>query len=194
MNNDGCECVICLDNIINNNNNCDTCNNCVCNNCYFKMIDRTYEQLGDISYICPFCKTENFKTWKAINYEVIVDYFTANEYKQKKELKKFRDIIFNKDEEITILKAIIKNNDEEIKKSKELIETQANIINNIKLNLPKSLITAKKLIYQEFYKITNRNLKNSETTITPQERMKRISVLWHEYKKSFEVKGELEVN
>ena len=65
--------------------------------------------------------------------------------------------------------------------------TITNFINNIILNLPKPPEAVKKLKYQEFYKITYRNLRKSETTISPQEAMKRVSVLWQEYKKSFEV-------
>jgi hypothetical protein len=44
----------------------------------------------------------------------------------------------------------------------------------------------KKLKYQEFYKITYKSLKETETSLLPQDAMKRISILWKEYKKSFE--------
>jgi hypothetical protein len=185
--NEGCECAICLNDIINNNNNCDTCKNGICNICYVKMIERTYEYTNDISYMCPFCKTENFKKWRSVDNEIIVDYFTEIEYKQKDEIRKIRDVIYNKDNEINRLKLIIKNKKNEIIENKELIETQSNIINNILMNLPKPPEAIKKLKYQEFYKITYRNLKTSEIKLSPQEAMKRVSVLWHEYKKSFEI-------
>lgn len=187
MNNDGCECVICLDDIVNIKNNCEMCNNSVCNNCYFKMIDRTYDINNDIIYTCPFCKNDNYKKWKDVDVNVIVDYFSANEYEHKKEIIKFRSIIYDRDNELIRLRNIIKNKKKEITEHKELIDSQSNIINNIILNLPKPPEAVKKLKYQEFYKITYRNLRNSETTISPQEAMKRVSVLWHEYKKSFEV-------
>jgi hypothetical protein len=188
MNNDGCECAICLNDIINNNNNCDTCKNGICNTCYIKMIERTYEPFNnDISYICPFCKTENFKKWRSVDNDIIVDYFTVIEYKQKDEMWKLRDIIYHRDNEINRLKTIIKNKKQEIIENKELIETQSNIINNILMNLPKPPEAIKKLKYQEFYKITYRNLKTSEIKLSPQEAMKRVSVLWREYKKSFEI-------
>ena len=189
MNNEGCECAICLDDIINKNNSCNICNNGVCDNCYVKMIERNYNEFfeSDIIYACPFCKKENFKKWKVIDQDIIVSYFTINEYKQNREIWKNKDIIYDNDIEINRLKNIIINKNKEIKKHKDLIDSQANIINNITLNLPKSLETVKKLRYQEFYKITYRNLKNSEVEMSPQERMKRVRTLWHEYKKSFEV-------
>jgi hypothetical protein len=187
MNNEGCECVICLDDIINKNNNCNICNNGVCDNCYIKMIQRSYNELSDIIYVCPFCKKENLKKWRTVDQDVIVSYFSKNEYEQTREIWKFRDIIDNKDDEIYRLKNIIIAKNKEIKKHKDLIDSQANIINNITLNLPKPPETVKKLRYQEFYKITYRNLKDSEIEMSPQERMKRISVLWREYKQSFEV-------
>ena len=187
MNNDGCECAICLNDIINNNNNCSVCNNGICNTCYIQMIDRTFEPINDISYICPFCKSENLKKWLTVDIDIIVDYFTMNEYKQKIEIRKIKDIIYDKDSEIIRLKNIIKIKKKELIEQQELIESQSNIINNILINLPKPPEAVKKLKYQEFYKITYRNLRNSETTISPQEAMKRVSVLWQEYKKSFEV-------
>jgi hypothetical protein len=187
MNNEGCECVICLDNIINKNNNCNICNNGVCNHCYVNLINRNYDDTSDIIYKCPFCKKENLKTWTSLDNNVIVSYFTKHEYEQRKEIWKFRDIIYDKDDEINRLKNIIINKNKEIKKHKDLIESQSNIINNLTLNLPTPPLTVKKLRYQEFYKITYRNLKNSDIEMSAQERMKRVSVLWHEYKKSFEV-------
>ena len=189
MNNDGCECAICLNDIINKNTNCDTCKNGICNLCYIKMFDRTYVAANyDISYMFPFCKTENLKKWSSIDNEVIVDYFTGIEYKQKEEIWKLRDSIYQRDNEITRLKVLIKNKNQEIIEHKELIETQSNIINNILMNLPKPPEAIKKLKYQEFYKITYRNLRDSESELklSPQEAMKRVGVLWKEYKKSFE--------
>ena len=108
MNNDGCECAVCLNDIINNNNNCSVCNNGICNTCYIQMIDRTFEPINDISYICPFCKYENLKKWLTVDIDIIVDYFTMNEYKQKIEIRKIKDIIYDKDSEIIRLKNIIK--------------------------------------------------------------------------------------
>ena len=186
MNNDGCECAICLNDIINNNNNCSVCNNGICNTCYIQMIDRTFEPINDISYICPFCKSENLKKWLTFDIDIIVDYFTMNEYKQKIEIRKIKDIIYDKDSEIIRLKNIIKIMKKELIEQQELIESQSNIINNILINLPKPPEAVKKLKYQEFYKITYRNLRNSEISISPQEAMKRVSILWKEYKKSFE--------
>jgi hypothetical protein len=188
MNNEGCECAICLNNIININNNCDICKNGICNDCYIKLIDRTYEDTNDISYICPFCKTENFKKWRNVDNDVIVEYFNMNEINHKKEVWRLRDIIYNKDSEIIKLRNIIQIKKKEINENKALIESQSNIINNILLNLPKPPEAIKKLKYQEFYKITYRNLKNSDIKISPQDAMKRVSILWHEYKKSFEEK------
>lgn len=187
MNNDGCECAICLNDIINNNNNCSVCNNGICNTCYIQMIDRTFEPINDISYICPFCKSENLKKWLTVDIDIIVDYFTMNEYKQKIEIRKIKDIIYDKDSEIIRLKNIIKIKKKELIEQQELIESQSNIINNILINLPKPPEAVKKLKYQEFYKITYRNLRNSEISISPQEAMKRVSILWKEYKKSFEL-------
>ena len=39
----------------------------------------------------------------------------------------------------------------------------------------------------QVYKITYKSLKESETSLLPQDAMKRISILWKEYKKSFEI-------
>ena len=39
--------------------------------------------------------------------------------------------------------------------------------------------------YQKFYKITYWNLRESNDDMTPQEAMKRVSVLWKQYKLSF---------
>lgn len=141
-----------------------------------------------ILVICVhFAKLKILKKWRSVDNEIIVDYFTEIEYKQKDEIRKIRDVIYNKDNEINRLKLIIKNKKNEIIENKELIETQSNIINNILMNLPKPPEAIKKLKYQEFYKITYRNLKTSEIKLSPQEAMKRVSVLWHEYKKSFEI-------
>ena len=118
MTNESCECSICLDNIINKNNNCSVCNNGVCNNCYSKIIDRTYQPEIDISYNCPFCKTENFKKWKAVDNEIVVNYFTEKEYQQNEQIWQFRDIIYDKDADINRLKNIIINKNKEIKKNK----------------------------------------------------------------------------
>jgi hypothetical protein len=84
------------------------------------------------------------------------------------------------------LKKTIKNKTIVIEEQKEFIFNQNNIINNILLNLPKPDEPIKKLKYQEFYKITYKSLKDTETSLLPQDAMKRISILWKEYKKSFE--------
>ena len=149
-------------------------------------MNRTYENINDISYICPFCKTENLKNWDAVDNDIIVDYFTANEYAQNREIRKYKEIIYNRNSEIIRLRNIIQNKKKELNEKKELIERQKNIINNILLNMPTPPETIKKLKYQEFYKITYRNFKTQQLQISPQEAMKRISVLWHEYKKTFE--------
>ena len=187
MNNEGCECVICLDNIVNKNNNCNVCNNGICNNCYVKMIERTFDITNDISYNCPFCKEENFKKWDNIDNNIIVEYFSENEYKYQIQIRKLNELLYDKEHQMAKLKKTIKNKTIVIEEQKVLIFNQNNIINNILLNLPKPDEPIKKLRYQEFYKITYKSLKESETSLLPQDAMKRISILWKEYKKSFEI-------
>jgi predicted NAD-dependent protein-ADP-ribosyltransferase YbiA (DUF1768 family) len=50
----------------------------------------------------------------------------------------------------------------------------------------KKLDIKQKMKYQHFYKITYWGLRESEKDITPQEAMKQVSILWKEYKQSFQ--------
>ena len=58
-------CIICYDNDINNNINCRTCNNSVCNSCFSNILshDDNFRICIiyniPIIYRCSFCKTEN---------------------------------------------------------------------------------------------------------------------------------------
>jgi hypothetical protein len=104
MNNDGCECVICLDNTVNKNNNCNVCNNGICNNCYVKMIERTFDITNDISYNCPFCKKENLKKWDTIDNNIIVEYFSINEYKYQIQIRKLKELLYDKEHQMAKLK------------------------------------------------------------------------------------------
>ena len=68
----------------------------------------------------------------------------------------------------------------------KLGEEQTNIINSMLLSFPKPIDIQKKMKYKKSYKITYWGLRETEPDITPQEAMKRVSILWKEYKKSFE--------
>jgi hypothetical protein len=106
---DNIECVICLDVQLDKTVNCDICKNGICNSCCNKLIDRTFANLNDVSYTCPFCKTRNFRKWDKIDNSIIVNYFNDNEYKLKKQIWNYKDIIFEKDIEIYKLKKIIED-------------------------------------------------------------------------------------
>ncbi len=168
------ECVICFNDVININNNCNICNNGICNSCYIHMVHRKKQTL---SHKCPFCKNENFKEWIDIDKKVIVDFFIRNEKIMIKEILKLQDIIDSKDIEI-------RKKDKELELNKELSGEQQNIINSLLLSLPKPNDVKKKMKYQQFYKITYWGLRDID--ISPQEAIKRVSILWKEYKQSFE--------
>ena len=168
------ECVICFNDVININNNCNICNNGICNSCYIHMVHRKKQTL---SHKCPFCKNENFKEWIDIDKKVIVDFFIRNENLMIKEILKLQDIIDSKDIEI-------RRKDKELELNKELSGEQQNIINSLLLSLPKPNDVKKKMKYQQFYKITYWGLRDID--ISPQEAIKRVSILWKEYKQSFE--------
>jgi hypothetical protein len=94
-----------------------------------------------------------------------------------KEILKLQDIIDSKDIEI-------RKKDKELELNKELSGEQQNIINSLLLSLPKPNDVKKKMKYQQFYKITYWGLRDID--ISPQEAIKRVSILWKEYKLSFE--------
>jgi len=177
------ECVICFNDMINKNNNCNICNNGICNICYIQIIQRQKQKL---SHKCPFCKNENFKEWIDIDKSIIIDYFLKNEDFMIKEIKKLQDSIRSNDTYIRSLKKIIKSKNDELEINKEFSEEQTNIINSMMLSFPKPIDIKKKMKYQKFYKITYWGLRDTDIDITPQEAMKRVSILWKEYKKSFE--------
>jgi hypothetical protein len=177
------DCVICFNDMINKNNNCNICKNGVCNTCYMQIIQR---QKKTVSHKCPFCNNENFKEWIDIDKQVIIDYFLKNEDFMIKEISKLQDIIKSNDIYINSLKKIIKSKDDELVINKEFSQEQTNIINSMLLSFPKPIDIQKKMKYKKFYKITYWGLRETEPDITPQEAMKRVSILWKEYKKSFE--------
>jgi hypothetical protein len=179
------ECVICFNDIINYNYNCNICKNGVCNTCYIQIIQRQ-KQKQTLSHKCPFCKNENFKELIDIDKKIIIDYFLKNEDFMIKEISKLQDIIKSNDTYITSLKKIIKSKNDELEINKEFSQEQTNIINSMLLSFPKPIDIKKKMKYQKFYKITYWGLRDSNIDITPQEAMKRVSILWKEYKKSFE--------
>jgi hypothetical protein len=177
------DCVICCESFINTNYNCSTCNNGICNNCYIQLVHRK-----EYSFIhnCPFCKTTNFKLCVDIDIPVIINFFEKNEDKFIKDITKLTLKINQKNDEIYRLKTIIENQKLEIKTNNELIDDQTNIINNTLLSYDIKLTSiVKKMSYQKFYKITYWNLRESNDDMTPQEAMKRVSVLWKQYKLSF---------
>jgi hypothetical protein len=178
------ECVICYNDIVNEHNNCNICNNCICNTCYIKLVQRKKRQT--LSHKCPFCKNENFKEWIDIDKPVIIDYFIKYEDLMVKKILKLEEIIKSNDKYIKDLKTHIKSKNKELEINKELLEEQTNIINSMLLSFPKPIEIKKKMKYKRFYKITYWGLRESEIDITPQEAMKRVSILWKEYKKSFE--------
>jgi len=155
--------------MINKNNNCNICKNGVCNTCYMQIIQR---QKKTVSHKCPFCNNENFKEWIDIDKQVIIYYFLKNEDFMIKEISKLQDIIKSKNDELVI--------------NKEFSQEQTNIINSMLLSFPKPIDIQKKMKYKKSYKITYWGLRETEPDITPQEAMKRVSILWKEYKKSFE--------
>ena len=104
---DSNECAICLDNTIDIKNNCSCCKNGMCNSCCNKLIDRTFANLNDISYMCPFCKVRNYKKWDNIDNSIIINYFNENEKKLQREIWKYKEIIFDKDVEINSLKRLL---------------------------------------------------------------------------------------
>ena len=177
------ECVICCDSITNSNYNCNTCNNSICNNCYIKLVHRKEHSFY---HNCPFCKTINFKLYVDIDVPVIIKFFEKNEDIFIKNTSKLTEKINDKNEEILRLKIIIEKQKNEIKTNNELIEDQTNIINNTLLSYdikPSSIV--KKMSYQKFYKMTYWGLRESNIEMTAQEAMKRVSILWKEYKISF---------
>lgn len=102
------ECKICLDDIIKTN--CYICKNGICNKCLNKIIDRTFVNFNEISYMCPFCKTNNIKEWNNIDKSIIIKYFKDNELELKKEIWKYKELLFDKNVEINRLKTIIIKN------------------------------------------------------------------------------------
>lgn len=181
------ECVICCSNVINTKNNCKICNNSICNSCFIELIDRKDDL---VNHKCPFCNHLNFKKLIEIDSPIIVPYFIKNEIEKDKVISKLQSIIsissIDNNEEIKRLKNIIKSKNAKIKENEELIQEKTNIINNILMAYPKPEEVPKKLNYKKFYKITYWGLRKSDIDISPQEAMKRVSILWKEYKKSFE--------
>lgn len=177
------ECVICCESIINRNYNCSICNNTICDNCYIQMIHRTDDSFN---HNCPFCKTINFKKWCELDIPIIIKFFEKNEDILIKDISKLNKKINQKNDEIRRLKIIIENKNRELDENTETIEEQTNIINNTLLSYeikPSSLV--KKMSYQKFYKITYWGLRESEQEISAQEAIKRVSILWKNYKLSF---------
>ena len=85
---DSNECAICLDNTIDIKNNCSCCKNGMCNSCCNKLIDRTFANLNDISYMCPFCNGFDFAFGNPANssirlmlYDYFQNYFVSIHYK-----------------------------------------------------------------------------------------------------------------
>jgi hypothetical protein len=116
----------------------------------------------------------------------LIDYFIKYEDMMVKKILKLEEIIKSNDKYIKDLKTHIKSKNKELEINKELLEEQTNIINSMLLSFPKPIEIKKKMKYKRFYKITYWGLRESEIDITPQEAMKRVSILWKEYKKSFE--------
>jgi hypothetical protein len=103
------ECSICLDNNIDKRNNCIRCKNGMCNCCCNKLIDKTFANLNDVSYICPFCKIRNYRNWENIDNTIIIKFFKENEKNLQKEIWKYKEIIFDKDVEINRLQRLLTN-------------------------------------------------------------------------------------
>lgn len=180
----GEECVICADAFINNKHNCHICNNGICNNCYISLVRKSYDSLN---HKCPFCKTKNFKKIVEIDINIIINFYEKKEYILNKDISKLNQKIFDKDDEIRRLKSIIKEKNKEIASNNDFIDEQTNIINTTMMSYDiKSPIQLKKMSYQRFYKITYWGLRESDVDITAQEAMKRVSLLWKQYKLSFE--------
>ena len=176
------ECVICCESIINTNYNCSVCNNGICNNCYIQLVHRKEHSFY---HNCPFCKTTNLKLCVDIDIPVIINFFEKNEDIIINNSSKLTLKIKQKNDEISRLKSIIENQKLEIKINNDLIDEQTNIINNTLLSYdikPSSIV--KKMSYQKFYKITYWGLRESYEDMTPQEAIKRVSVLWKQYKLS----------
>jgi len=103
------ECSICLDNNIDKRNNCIRCKNGMCNCCCNKLIDKTFANLTNVSYICPFCKIRNYRNWENVDNTIIIKFFKENEKNLQKEIWKYKEIIFDKDVEINRLQRLLIN-------------------------------------------------------------------------------------
>jgi len=73
------ECIICVNNNIDENTSCNICNNKICNQCFVSIIN-------DNIYTCPFCKKDISINWLKMEKEVIINYFTKKEIEMKNEL------------------------------------------------------------------------------------------------------------